>query len=84
MNGARGLPKWVVSNETSVWRETEQSRLQTPAERWLDVIAACDSLQLYWGIPGYEERLKNAVDLMPESSRAAFVRLRAEYRRARR
>lgn len=76
-----GLPKWVISNEESVWRETEQSRRQTPAERWADVVAACGTLELYWGIPGYPERIKAAVDPMPESSRLAFARLREAYRR---
>ena len=81
MSGASRLPKWVTSNEASVWRETEQSRRQTPGERWADVVAACDSLKLYWGIPGYPDRIKAAVDPLPESSRAAFARLRDAYRR---
>ena len=53
----------------------------TPAERWGDVVGACDSLKFYWGIPGYAERIKRAVDPLPESSRAALARLRAAYRR---
>jgi len=78
------VPKWVVSNEASVWRETEQSRRQTPAERWRDVVAACDTLKFYWSIPGYAERVKQAVDPLPESSRRALARLREAYRRGRR
>ena len=84
MSGANRLPKWVTSNEASVWRETEQSRRMTPEARWADVVSACDSLKLYWGIPGYPERIKAAVDLLPESSRAAFARLREAYRRGNR
>lgn len=75
------LPGWVTSNEASVWRETEQSRRQTPEERWADVVAACDMLRLYWDLPGYPERIKNAVDPLPESSRLAFARLREAARR---
>lgn len=81
MSEAKRLPKWVTSNEASVWRETEQSRRMTPEQRWADVVAACDSLKLYWGIPGYPERIKTAVDPLPESSRVAFARLREAYRR---
>lgn len=81
MGTKAALPKWVISNEDSVWRETEQSRRQTPAERWVDVVAACDTVRFYWAIPGYPERVKQAVDPIPESSRAAFARLRAAYRR---
>lgn len=81
MNGAKRLPGWVTSNEVSVWRETEQSRRQTPEERWADVVAACDTLRLYWGIPGYPERIKNAVDPLPASSRVALARLREAFRR---
>jgi len=83
MSGAARLPRWVTSNEVSVWRETETSRRQTPAQRWADVVGACDTLTFYWGIPGYPERVKQAVDPLPESSRAAFARLRAAYRRSR-
>lgn len=83
MSGASRLPRWVISNEASVWKETEQSRRQTPAERWADVVAACDTLKLYWNIPGYAERVKSAVDPMPESSRAAFKRIRDASRRTR-
>lgn len=46
MSGANRLPKWVTSNEASVWRETEQSRRMTPEARWADVVSACDSLKL--------------------------------------
>jgi hypothetical protein len=83
MSGPSRLPKWVISNEASVWKETEVARRQTPAERWADVVAACDTLKLYWHIPGYAERVKSAVDPMPESSRLAFKRLREAYRRDR-
>jgi hypothetical protein len=82
MSGA--LPKWVTSNEESVFRETEQSRRQTPAERWADTVAACDTLRGYWSLPGYEERLRQAVDPLPESSRAALSRLREAYRQGQR
>ena len=75
MSEANRLPKWVISNDESVWK--------TPEERWADVLAACDTLKLYWSIPGYPERVKNAEDPMPESSRAAFKRLREGYRRDR-
>ena len=84
MSGAARLPKWVTSNEASVWRETEQSRRLTPEERWRDVVGACDLLHFYWAIPGYPERVMNAVDPVPESSRLALARLREEYRRNRR
>ena len=77
------LPGWVISNEDSVWRETAQSRRQTPAERWRDVIAACGILDFYWSIPGYADRVRNAVDPLPESSVKALARLRADYRRNR-
>ncbi len=77
------LPKWVVSNEESVWRETEQSRRMTPAQRWRDVIAACDMLRFYWDIPGYPERVRRAVDPLPEGSEHAFARLRDAHRRSR-
>jgi hypothetical protein len=83
MSEASRLPGWVISNEASVWRETEQSRKQTPAERWVDVVAACDMLRLYWDIPGYAERVKSAVDPLPESSVRALARLRAEFRQSR-
>jgi len=79
MSGA--LPKWVTSNEESVRRETAQSRRQTPAERWADVVAACDTLRFYWSIPGYEERVRSAVDPLPASSVAALARLRDAYRK---
>lgn len=82
MSEASRLPRWVISNEASVWRETEQSRRQTPSERWRDVVAACDSLKLYWDLPGYPERIKNAVDPLPESSQVALARLREEFRRS--
>ena len=75
-----GLPKWVTSNEVSVWRETAQSRQQTPEQRWADVVAACGVLKFYWSIPGYAERVKTAVDPLPESSRVALARLRAKSR----
>lgn len=84
MSRVAALPKWVTSNEASVWRETAQARHQTPAERWADVVAACDMLRLYWGLPGYPERVKAAVDPLPESSVRALARLREEYRRGRR
>lgn len=81
MSGASRLPRWVTSNEASVWRETERSRQQTPEERWVDVVAACDSIAFYWDLPGYADRIKSAVDPLPESSRIAFARLREAYRR---
>jgi hypothetical protein len=81
---AAALPKWVTSNEASVWREIQQARRQTPAERWTDVSAACDMLRLYWNLPGYPERVKSAVDPLPESSVRALARLREAYRQSRR
>jgi hypothetical protein len=81
---AGALPKWVISNVASIRRETEQSRRQTPQERWHDVVGACELLRFYWEIPGYPERVKTAVDPLPESSRRAFARLRTEYQRTRR
>lgn len=84
MSEASRLPRWVISNELSVWRETAQSRNQTPEERWQDVVGACDSVKFYWAIPGYPERIKAAVDPLPESSRVALARLRDAYRRGRR
>ncbi|MEW5740281.1 MAG: hypothetical protein AB1938_15215 [Myxococcota bacterium] len=83
MSTPHRLPGWVTSNAESVWRETEVARTQTPEQRWADVVAACDMLRLYWSIPGYAERVKQAVDPLPESSQRAFARLRAEYRRDR-
>ena len=76
------LPKWVISNEASVWSETAQSRRMTAAERWRDVIAACDMLRFYWDIPGYPDRVRRAVDPIPESSQMALTRLRDEYRQS--
>lgn len=81
MSDAARLPRWVTSNDASVWRETEASRRLTPEQRWADVLAACDSLKFYWDIPGYADRIKAAVDPLPESSRAALARLREAYRR---
>ena len=81
MSDAPRLPGWVTSNGESVWRETAQSRHQTPSQRWADVVAACSTLRFYWSIPGYAERVKNAVDPLPESSRVALARLREAYRR---
>jgi hypothetical protein len=75
------LPEWVISNDESVRRETERARQMTPEERWADVVAACDTLRTYWSIPGYAERIKNAVDPLPESSLKHFARLRAAFRR---
>jgi hypothetical protein len=83
VSGDARLPKWVTSNAESVWRETERSRQQTPAERWRDVVAACDTLRIYWTIPGYAERVMNAADPLPESSKQALARLREEFRRSR-
>lgn len=82
MSDARRLPGWVTSNAESVRRETEQSRTQTPEQRWADVVAACDTLRLYWSIPGYAERVKQAVDPLPASSVRALARLRDAYRRS--
>lgn len=45
------------------------------------MVAACDMLRLYWDLPGYAERIKSAVDPLPESSRLAFARLREAERR---
>ena len=84
MAGAAGLPKWVTSNEQSVWRETERAREQTVEARWRDVVGACDLLRFYWAIPGYPERVKSAVDPLPESSRVALAGLREAYRRGQR
>ena len=70
-----------MPNDVSVWRETEAARRQTPAERWQGVVAACDVLRLYWTLPGYPERVRAAVDPLPESSRRALARLRDAYRR---
>lgn len=78
------LPKWVISNEDSVWRETVRARQLTPAERWRETIAACEVLRFYWNIEGYPERVRNAVDPLPESSVRALARLRDEHRRSRR
>ena len=78
------LPKWAISNEESVWRETERSRQMTPAERWRETQTVCGILRPYWSIPGQPERLRNAVDRLPESSERALARLRDEYRRSRR
>ena len=78
------LPKWVVSNEESVWRETEQSRHMTPAQRWGETIAACEVLRFYWFLPGYAERIRAAEDLLPESSILALRQLREQYRRGQR
>lgn len=83
MSHLRRLPGWVTSNAESVWRETEQARRQTPEQRWAELVAACDMLRLYWSIPGYAERVRQAVDPLPESSRRALARLRDEYRRGR-
>lgn len=77
------LPRWVTSNAESVRAETEKSRLQTPAQRWAEVVSACEMLKLYWGLPGYPERIKAAADPVPESTVAALARLRAEFRRGR-
>lgn len=84
MSRSPRLPGWVTSNEESVWRETAQSRHQAPVERWADVVAACDTLRVYWSIPGYEDRVRQAVDPLPESSRRAFARLREAYKRGQR
>jgi hypothetical protein len=81
MSANKPLPAWVTSNEASVRRETERARRMTPAERWADVVAACDTLRVYWSIPGYPERVRNAVDPLPESSVRHLARLRDEYRR---
>lgn len=78
------LPRWVIPNDESVRRETAQSRRQTPAERWRDVIAACEILKFYWNLPGYPERIRKAVDPLPQSSRDLWARLREDYRRGRR
>jgi hypothetical protein len=77
-------PGWVVSNEASVWSETEQSRRQTPAQRWADVVDACGQLALYWQIPGYPERIKQAVDPVPDSTVRALRRLRDAHRKSQR
>jgi hypothetical protein len=74
----------VVSNEASVWSETEQSRRQTPAQRWADVVDACGQLALYWQIPGYPERIKQAVDPVPDSTVRALRRLRDAHRKSQR
>jgi hypothetical protein len=76
------LPKWVISNEESVWQETRHSREMTPAERWAKTIAACEILKFYWNIPGYPQRIREAQDPLPRSSVEAFARLREEYRKA--
>ena len=78
------LPGWVTSNEASVWRETAEARRMSPAERWRDVVTACDTLRLYWSLPGYPERVRAAVDPLPPSTQQALARLREEYRRSRR
>lgn len=78
------LPGWVISNDESVWRETAQARQMTPAERWRDVIAACDTLKLYWQLPGYPERVRTAEDPLPASTQQALARLRDAYRRSQR
>lgn len=83
MSHRPALPRWVISNAASVWRETERARRQTPAERWEELVGACQTLRLYWSLPGYEERVRKAVDPLPDSSRRALARLREAYRRSR-
>lgn len=56
----------------------------TPEERWRETVAACDILKFYWNIPGYAQRIKDAVDPLPESSVRALARLREEYRKSKR
>ena len=77
------LPKWVVSNEESVWRETERARRMTPEERGLEVHELCGIVAAYWEIPGYAERIRNASDpVSPETARK-LAELRERYRRER-
>jgi len=82
IRGVQQLPKWVTSNDESVWRETESSRGMSPAERWRDVVAACDTLKLYWNLPGYPDRIRRAEDPVSLSTQRALERLRAEFKRS--
>ena len=77
---AKTLPKWVLTNEQSVWREVERYRKMTPSERAELLFAVCRDAETLAKVGGREEFCHQWRDPLPESSVRLMARLRAEYR----
>lgn len=73
-------PKWVLTNEQSVWREVERYRKMTPSERAELLFAVCRDAETLARVGGREEFCHRWQDPLPESSVQLLARLREAYR----
>lgn len=76
----RELPKWVLSNEQSVWRETEEARRWTSEQALERLAAACRAGAKLLELNDRRELVLRQRDPLPPSTAAALQRLQAEYR----
>ncbi len=74
------LPRWLVSDEESVWQETAHSRRMTPEERLVVLAAVCRSSAKLLAMNERRDYVLTHPDPIPQSSLDALARLRAQAR----
>lgn len=74
------LPPWVVDNDVSVRREVEFYRTMTVSERAQHMAAACRGAARMLASRADRERVLAWVDPLPERTKEALKRLRAQAR----
>jgi hypothetical protein len=75
------LPKWLADNRTALRWEVAAAAKQDPQQRFATLRRACATGMKLLKLNRDPEQVLKWVDPLPESSRAALARLRAEYRR---
>ncbi len=71
-------PRWAVKNDDSIRSEVEPYRGMTQEERARDLRRACRAAVRLLAARPDRERVLAHVDPLPESSRRALARLRAQ------
>jgi hypothetical protein len=76
------LPRWVVSEEESVWRETADSRRMTPDERLAMMAALCSAGAKLLSMNDRRDYVLKSRDPLPASTVEALSRLRKQRSRS--
>jgi hypothetical protein len=74
------LPKWLADNRSAVLWEVADAAAQSPQQRFEALRRACATGAELLRLNPHPQRVLDWVDPLPESSRAALARLRAEHR----
>ena len=74
------LPRWVLSDEESVWQETAQARQMTPDQRVAVLAAVCRSSARLLAMNDRRDYVLTHPDPVPQSSLDALARLRRQAR----